>query len=705
VSERETRHETRAGARAYEEALPPQQRKQLGQYFTGLPLGKLLAHLALAADTHAVLDPMAGHGDLLDATFEAATESGIDLVRLDGIEVDEPTVDVCRMRLNRIVLGRNTPAKTLVAADAFDPATVTALPLAAYDLVIANPPYVRYQAGSTDSDAVRRGLGSIADAVLPSPDRDVWSELTKGYSGHADLSVPSWLLAAARVRPAGRLAIVVPATWRSRNYADVIRYLMLRCFALECIVEDKQPGWFSDALVRTHLIVARRLPAADVAVPLRERSKLPVPQWLQIAPEAAAGPSLVGAAFPGEDPERQCAAWVRNGCKEPKPGITSRAFNLQDEWAALETRIAHRPWYQRLEGHSQDLPLFVPQPLSARVVVPDALKGILPAGFSPDALVSLEQAGIRVGQGLRTGCNRFFYVTSLGPATGGAVRVEASSFLARREFSVPAAALRPVLRRQSELECVEGGTVPDGRVLDLRRWVLPEDFGAVEEARAAYRSSGEPLPEIMPDELAAYVRVAANAPPAVAGEGRIPELSAVRTNVRISRGGRTVPRFWYMLPDFAPRHSPQAFVARINQGLPWVEANLGERLLVDANFSTIWSQRDSWSPHALKALLNSIWCRAFMEAVGTSFGGGALKLEATHLRQLPVPVLSQAARGELAEAGKQLTRAANDVQSRIDAIVLDAVLAGTSSEASPAQLTRVLSERAQDLSSARQRVG
>src|SRR3546814_5146308 len=37
----------RSSARSFEESLPPAQRKRLGQFFTGLPLGALLAHLAL----------------------------------------------------------------------------------------------------------------------------------------------------------------------------------------------------------------------------------------------------------------------------------------------------------------------------------------------------------------------------------------------------------------------------------------------------------------------------------------------------------------------------------------------------------------------------------------------------------------------------------------------------------------------------------
>ncbi len=706
MHELEAHNTTRAAMRAFEEALPPQQRKRLGQYFTGVPLGKMLAHLALSSDTRSVLDPMAGHGDLIDATWEAATERGISLDRLGGIEIDEATAAICRSRLAQIVRRNRPPELQIVAADAFDPTSVKALSLRSYDLVITNPPYVRYQAhnaNGTRVEKIRSGLAGTIDIRLSGPENNVWKELTQGYSGLADLSVPAWLLAAAMVRPGGRLALVVPATWRSRDYADVIRYMLLRCFSLECIVEDQQPGWFSDALVRTHLIVARRRSDQDIAISVGARTKFAEALWLQVAPRAATARSLVGAAFSEPGPELQFAAWVHNGCKESKCGIAARPFNLHDEWTALEARARRRHWYQKLEGRDDDLPLFARPRAAARVTVPDILKGILPDGFSSDALVTLEQAGVHVGQGLRTGCNRFFYVTALGASSAGMVRVQASSFFEHREFSIPEDALRSVLRRQSDLTPMEVGRLPEGRVLNLRGWVLPEDYPMVVEAAAAYAACGESLPRTMPQELADYVRASAAAPPeGLDDDKHIPDLSAVRTNVRVPRNSHVTPRFWYMLPDFAPRHLPAAFVARINHALPWTEANLEPPVLIDANFSTFWERQKGFTCYGLKALLNSVWCRASMEALGTAFGGGALKLEASHLRQLAIPVLSNEARADLAAAGRQLTSTTTEVQSRIDAIVLDAVLPRTASSASRVQLANALAERANNMSCARQ---
>ena len=706
MREAERHRAIRAAARAYEEALPSRQRKCLGQFFTGLPLGKLLAHLALRPDIRTVLDPMAGNGDLLDAVWQAATERNIRLDQLDGMEIDGPTAEICRSRLADILGSSDAPAQRIIAVNAFDPNSVASLARPSYDLVITNPPYVRYQARDpigTKGTEARSGLIETIESHPSGPDKEIWKALAEGYSGLADLSVPAWLLAAFLVRPGGYLALVAPATWRSRDYADVVRYLLLRCFSLECIVEDKQPGWFSNALVRTHLIVARRLQPEDVLQPLGSRAQLSSAQWVQLAPESASESSLAGAAFKGTCPEAQLAAWVYKGCITAKVGIGTRLYDLNDEWASLKTRITRHSWYRKLEQSADDLPLFAGGTPRAQPI-PDLFRDLFPGRSSPGTLITLKEAGIQVGQGLRTGCNPFFYVAACSEAAADSVLVQASALFDRRKFCVPAAALRPVLQRQSDTSCVADGHMPEGRVLDLRGWVLPEDAELVSKALATYGTRAETPPRTMPHELAAYVRVAATIPLEESKtEKRIPRLSAVSTNVRHPGNAQVTPRFWYMLPDFAPRHLPAAFVARINHELPWVECNLDPPILIDANFSTFWDPQNNWTRHALKALLNSVWCRAFMEALGTPLGGGALKLEATHLRQLRIPPMPDAAREELDTLGGQLGRNSVRVQSGIDEIVLDAVLSPLSHRNSLSKFANVIKDRAQNMRSARQR--
>ena len=692
-------------AHTYERALLPGRRKRLGQYFTGLPLGRLLAHLALLPETRTVLDPMAGHGDLLDATWEAAIQRGIPLVRLDGVEVDAPTAEVCRRRLAHIAGLDPKPTRAIVAGDAFVPATMAALPQRTYDLVITNPPYVRYQVASqngTGAVAIRTGLSKTLAVAQSGEDAHVWRALAESYSGLADLSVPAWLLAAAMVRPGGRLALVVPATWRSREYADVVRYLLLRCFELQCIVSDRQPGWFSDALVRTHLIVAQRLSAVDSACALGQRTSWPTPPWAEIAPQAAAEGSLVGAlAEPGEA-EADFATRLYSGSFSHAPGVGTTSFDSAREGAAVEQRAGRRRWFRKLEARTADLPLFADARTVAATTVPDVLADLLPRNIPAGALSNLADAGIAVGQGLRTGCNGFFYVTARGPTKRGEILIEASPLFGCHPFAVPATTLRPVLRRQAEVAEVEAGRVPDSRVLDLRAWVLPEDMDSVRAARDIYLCTGQPQPELMPSALAGYVQAATATYPGGTNGGRpIPDLSAVRTNARPARSGRMPPRFWYMLPDFAPRHLPAVFVPRVNHQVPRASANLNPSLLVDANFSTFWTPGGGWTRHAVTALLNSGWCRAVMEANGTPLGGGALKLEAAQLRSMPIPILTDAMKAELDVAGKRLVDGTPGVQVRVDEIVLAALDVRMNRSIPTSALAAALHERAASLAASR----
>jgi len=201
---------------------------------------------------------------------------------------------------------------------------------------------------------------------------------------------------------------------------------------------------------------------------------------------------------------------------------------------------------------------------------------------------------------------------------------------------------------------------------------LPEDRETVEAARDIYDRLREQPPSTMTAELAAHVRRAATT--GLGGDpraGRIAELTAVRTNARpVSKNGdrpRT-PRFWYMLPDLARRHRPDVFVPRVNQLTPVAAMNRIEPIVIDANFSTLWSDDARWTPAAICALLRSAWARACMEAIGTPMGGGALKLEATQVRRMPVPVFDD---GEIGRLGSMDAKCPTEA---IDGVVIGALM-------------------------------
>ena len=201
-----------------------------------------------------------------------------------------------------------------------------------------------------------------------------------------------------------------------------------------------------------------------------------------------------------------------------------------------------------------------------------------------------------------------------------------SALLPDERLAIPREVIRPAIRRQSDLWRLTGSSSRAGSgVLYLMGWAVAEDA-----------DSGDW--QLIDGDLADLIGVAART---IYQRGAVyrtvPELSAVRTNVGPGR-------FWYHLPPFTYRHEPDLFVARVNGGNPQPYLN-GKYCgcvprVIDANFSSIWADpaaRSRLNPFVLVALLSSTWTRAILESLGTVMGGGALKLEATHLRRLLLP--------------------------------------------------------------------
>jgi hypothetical protein len=183
--------------------------------------------------------------------------------------------------------------------------------------------------------------------------------------------------------------------------------------------------------------------------------------------------------------------------------------------------------------------------------------------------------------------------------------------------------------------------------------VRPDDLRVRKTAQARLDCDEERM--LMPSELAAFVTHAERTNVGTTSHPKfIPQLSAVRTNATHKKN-EACPRFWYMLPPLARRHMPELFIARVNNLHPKTFLNT-DHAVIDANFSTIWTRNDATiDAYALLACLNSFWVKAAMELTATVLGGGALKLEATHLRYLPIPALSKEQWTQMSILGEQLS--------------------------------------------------
>lgn len=642
----------------------PARRKRLGQFFTPPALARLLAALADATAASSICDPMAGKGDMLLACLELLSRP----VPMHAVEIDPRAHGLCMQALAGV-----TDA-VVDRADSFAAHAVTGGFSAGYALTITNPPYVRYQATARAAgdhvqlpraEAVRDGLSEIIAGIehLNAEDRRLLQILVRSYSGLADLAVPCWLLAAAVTQPGGTLAVVVPESWLSREYAAPIKYLLLRWFDVRYVVEDVRAGWFDDALVKTNLLVATRVSRRSSAH-LNTQGR----GWLhvRITDAAADERSLVGAVRPSEAcPELAVAqmldGWHRAGIGGTAAGLSAKwtpATNFSD---GLLSGARQQRWLGQLEPPTPVVAQCVAQPVA------DLLD-------TKPGTVSLDELGWRAGQGLRTGANAFFYRDALDVLTDVSGQAVTSIATDAGPLTVGSDRLAVVLRRQQELPpgyVIDPAALP-GRVLMLQGAATPDDL-------VDLRGAGAPLALIrgldaLPPALADYVARAARTE---VGGTLIPNLSAVRPNGRhfsIEQPDRP-PRFWYWLPPLAPRHRPSLILPRVNGGTPRAFLNSARPVVVDANFTGLWPTRaDALDAAVMHCLWNSVFVAAQLAVTATVMGGGALKVEAVQLGRIRLPVLNAEARVSLFNLGTALARGTNVERTR-QAIDLEVAVA------------------------------
>ncbi len=619
--------------------------KRFGQYFSGDKVAALLSLLLPQGLQYcSIIDPMVGNGDLLSAVVAKATKN----VQMLGVEIDEPVAVACQKRL---------PQANIICEDAFQSKAV--ITEKGWDLVITNPPYVRYQLQNDDNsvmptgNAIRDNLFTLLNQLsyLDAEEKQLLLQITQNYSGLSDMAVPSWILCASLVKTGGILAMVVPETWLNREYAKPIQYLLLKTFDVLTIARDVNACWFDNALVRTCLIVAKK----KKIVPLSETSG---EKTLFID---------LGAGLVGECSLVDNLAW--NGLSGEKAliDLLTRTVNAADNDFALESRSTMSLFPQMLA--SQRIPKWMSsgdfQAQNNASQLPRELGSILNS-VPEQAYMTLGDFGIHCGQGLRSGANEFFYLEITGETDDKYSLFTSKWFGRGRTIEVPKKfIIRCVQNRRQVTGLVANPQALETGVLYLQDHIRPQDFNVcAHNAAERYK--------VLPSALNDYISTAEKYKNPRGISFR--EYSAVKPNEK--KIDSQYERFWYMLPQFAPRHLPNLCITRVSSTaadcvyIPQSEEN---PIAVDANFVTLWGSSEETIKICL-ALLNSTWSKCYLELLCTVMGGGALKIEASHVRQLLFPKLNRRQLQRLSKYGITIAKKQKitpELRNAIDATILE----------------------------------
>lgn len=335
-----------------------QKQKYLGQYFSGSAVARLLFELIDTTQVYSAIDPMCGSGDLLVPFVDKE-------ISILGNEID---LDVARMCRSRI------PHAEIWNSNSFSINTLSKFNKSGYDLVITNPPYIRYQLQANAEkylsqewlllDDIIRNLKEYAESAksLNEGEKQLIIQELGQISGLSDLAVPSWILCMMLVKYGGQLAIVLPTTWLTREYSTPVKNILSKLFEIDYVVNDANSTWFSGkAQVKTSLLIAHRKTK-------KEKSKLSYVDLYKLAGTN----SCLTANLP-------CAELQDLFCNE---------ISIDNQ---LSVRIVSQ---EAFIGYSNDSNWL-------------SLLGRL---ANKNSLTMISENKIEFGQGLRTGANSFFYV-------------------------------------------------------------------------------------------------------------------------------------------------------------------------------------------------------------------------------------------------------------------------------------------------------
>ena len=259
----------------------PGARKARGAFFTPPKLTKFMAKWCLRSAVERVFEPACGEAAFLVAAAEQLRELGALgclQEQLHGIELHAESATLAAEHLADRGFGA-----AITTASIFD---IPASP--SFDVVMGNPPFVRYQALSRKERAKANGVAR-AQGIR--------------FDGMTNLWAPFLVHATGFLRPGGRLAMVLPAELLSVNYAGPARRFLLERFGNVTLVVFKKRV-FPQVLEEVVIVLAEGVGPTDSfelheAIDASELSDLKTRRWTPMA----ASDKWMGALLPPQTTE------------------------------------------------------------------------------------------------------------------------------------------------------------------------------------------------------------------------------------------------------------------------------------------------------------------------------------------------------------------------------------------------------------------
>jgi len=266
----------------YEVLIPPEERHQLGQFYTPPWVCELITRWCIRSPEDVILDPGVGSGGFLLQAYKRLQEkkvgpSTIPIVRseiherilsqlyaldlnpfpahLSAMGVSIKNIRVPSTKLNVLVSdffalqpGQKVlspyKVKTIVREEERE------IPLPKFDAVVGNPPYTRWtEIPDETRGLIRKRLGNLMRKYRLTP------QVSRGVEPGI---YTYWIIHAADfLKEGGRLGMIISNTWLQTDYGIGFGNFLLDNFRIKAII-DTALKLFKDALVTTCIVLAEK---------------------------------------------------------------------------------------------------------------------------------------------------------------------------------------------------------------------------------------------------------------------------------------------------------------------------------------------------------------------------------------------------------------------------------------------------------------
>jgi len=619
--------------------------KSFGQYFTPRPLSLIAAAAVLRGETNSitVLDPSCGEGHMLSAVREMAEYNGQDVTTI-GVELDPIHASTAKKNADNFKIG-----DAFLHLTSHTPEWIPEQ----YTGLVGNPPYIRLDGKTKRTNRLK----TIADGNEINPfapyisslskhcsGEEKWSQLVSTIGGRADISLPFWFLSVLNLKPGHRLAIVTSDAWRTRNYGLIQRALMVMELEIEVILKQPRNIWFPETQTSTSLVIAQRInpKKTNYNKPIK---LVHVHDDNNISESTGLNSISKKLGLKSKSTVSQASEFVEfiYNLENSIDGVidlieinkcTFRQSLLSD--LKYSNDKVNQLLIQLLtDGRKENI---APCPPSELLSPLNSHTGNF------DCLGEM----IYFRQGLRTGCDRAYYCEIndydgyLSSSEGDEITVSMGDPL-NTTFKIPKMYVKRCVQGQSNL-----GSDNKIAIIVPGKSATKADF---EMMLNSYPKKSKQWIErglhLMPEGLQKWVKEVEKADFGTDGKPKMILNHVVqKSNVNEVGAGqklsaaittRDFPSWWYTL-NLKSRHTSPLFFPRVNNsegGELQVSDDPG-KLVISANFTTIVAPEDI--PTAtIAAITRTEWFETYLEINSTAMGGGALKVEKTHLQRLVIP--------------------------------------------------------------------